>query len=654
MGDVSIGPSAGGYLRRLAVAALCVCSAACDGGEGGEGAGAPEPADRGAVSVAPQIAAPTRVWALLINGGGGARRNYQSHLLHVREIVDLLLASGVPREQIEIFSSDGSDPEPDLAVRDLPAGRELWLIEDIRVGRDLAPELRYENSEIGGMGLRPASKSALWGWLENESDGLQPGDTLLLYVTDHGVRNKSNPENNAIQLWGERFSVSEFRTFLEALPEGVRAVSLMSQCYSGSFANAVYRADAPERTSGQVCGYYSSSAERRAYGCYPENRGKDNVGHSFRFIEALRIHKSFLPAHAHVLLTDRTPDVPNRSSDQYAQRLLERAALEREVAFSELVDELLRHAWRDADRHAEQFDQLERLGRAFGSFSPRSLRELELTSREIERLARESEAYARRWKRVLDETKQVHFQRFLRAYSDWRPRVGTAALSALEWHEKRRLSDELLEDLSAFTDAEPAMRERLESLRTIHDAADAGGYRMEVRLAVLLRMRSLLIRIAALEFLDRYAPDSVRSDFDGLSACEDLSIGDGQATASPASPSLPDPFPPLVDELERLDAVVPGWIGLEYGVVPGALRRRLGLEAGAVRVMRTVPGSPSQAVLRPKDIVIGPPGAPFLERNQIREWVATSAPGQVRTLEIMRRGARRRVEITAEPPPLDD
>jgi S1-C subfamily serine protease len=70
--------------------------------------------------------------------------------------------------------------------------------------------------------------------------------------------------------------------------------------------------------------------------------------------------------------------------------------------------------------------------------------------------------------------------------------------------------------------------------------------------------------------------------------------------------------------------------------------------------MRTVPGSPSQAVLRPKDIVIGPPGAPFLERNQIREWVATSAPGQVRTLEIMRRGARRRVEITAEPPPLDD
>jgi hypothetical protein len=652
-GEKSFERRAAFWAGLLVATALCAGIAACDGGEG-SGAPRPDASDRLA-SRSPGIAAPTRVWALLINGGGRASRNYQSHLLHVREIVDLLRASGVPRDQIEIFSSDGSDPEPDLAVRDLQAGRELWLIEGLRVGRDLAPEIRYENSEVGDMALRPATRQALWSWLEHESSRLRPGDTLLVYVTDHGVRNQRNLENNAIQLWGERLSVRELRSFIDALPEGVRVVSLMSQCYSGSFANAIYRTDAPERTSGQVCGYYSSSAERRAYGCYPENRGKENIGHSFRFIEALRIHRSFLPAHAHVLLTDRTPDVPHRSSDQYAQRLLEQAALEREISFSELVDELLREAWRDVDRHAEQFDQLERLGRAFGSFGPRSLSELELTSREIEQLAREFESYARRWKAVFDEAKRVHFQRFLQAHPEWAPRVDSAALAALDWVEKRRLSGELIDALSAFTDAEPAIRERLESLRTIHEAADAGGYRMEVRAAVLLRMRSLLVRSAGLVFLERYASAPVRSDFDALNACEDLSVGEAQAEAAEVSQTLPEPFPPLVEELERLDAVVPGWIGLEYGVVPGPFQRSLGLEPGAVRVLRTAPGSPAEAAgLRPQDIVIGPPGRPFVEPNQIREWVASSAPGEVRSLEIVRRQTRRRVEIAAERPPLDE
>ena len=57
--------------------------------------------------------------------------------------------------------------------------------------------------------------------------------------------------------------------------------------------------------------------DRPAYGCYPENRGKDNVGHSFHFLEALDRSRSLPAAHAETLFTDRTPDVPIRTSDVY-------------------------------------------------------------------------------------------------------------------------------------------------------------------------------------------------------------------------------------------------------------------------------------------------------------------------------------------------
>ena len=53
-----------------------------------------------------------RTHALLINGGGNRRINYQSHLLHVNRIYRILNEAGVPGNQISILSSDGSDPAP--------------------------------------------------------------------------------------------------------------------------------------------------------------------------------------------------------------------------------------------------------------------------------------------------------------------------------------------------------------------------------------------------------------------------------------------------------------------------------------------------------------------------------------------------------------
>jgi hypothetical protein len=88
----------------------------------------------------------------------------------------------------------------------------------------------------------------------------------------------------------------------------------MSQCFSGAFANLMSVGAIDGRPSGNVCGYFSSTPDRPAYGCYPENRGKDNVGHSFHFIEALETTPELSAAHAQVLVDDQTPTCPNRTS----------------------------------------------------------------------------------------------------------------------------------------------------------------------------------------------------------------------------------------------------------------------------------------------------------------------------------------------------
>src|SRR5207244_12839637 len=118
----------------------------------------------------------------------------------------------------------------------------------------------------------------------------------------------------------------------------------MSQCSSGAFANLMSVRTREGQPSGAVCGYSSSTPDRQAYGCYPENRGKDNVGHSFHFFQALESSPTLPQAHLDVLATDRTPDVPIRTSQVYPERLLERAAQDAGEERAALLDARRREA----------------------------------------------------------------------------------------------------------------------------------------------------------------------------------------------------------------------------------------------------------------------------------------------------------------------
>ncbi len=88
---------------------------------------------------------------MLVNGGGTAAQNYQSHLLHVQQIHDLLLRAGVAPDRITIFASDGEDTGRDLAVRSPQPEPDFWLVRGTRLEGPLRTPVTREDSRIAGV-----------------------------------------------------------------------------------------------------------------------------------------------------------------------------------------------------------------------------------------------------------------------------------------------------------------------------------------------------------------------------------------------------------------------------------------------------------------------------------------------------------------------
>src|SRR5262245_38882938 len=435
---------------------------------------------------------PARMHVLVINGGGRPPQNFQSHLLHVRQLVDYLEAVGVPHDQVAIFTADGPDPAADLAVREAQDRPDFWLLQGTRLEGPLGRPVTYTNSEVPGYTLAPATKAAITAWFAEARSQLQPGDTLFIYVTDHGSKNADDLTDNHITLWGDNefLSVKELRAELDRLDPTVRVVTLMSQCYSGAFAHLIDTRTPGDLPVGNVCGYFSTVADRPAYGCYPENRGKENVGYSFHFFEALRERPDFPDAHLDVLVSDRTPDVPIRTSDEFLADLLERAAKAANQDPAPFIDGLLHDAWRDKAAWEPEIRLLDRIGHAFGVFSPRSLAELEEQTKRLPDISNGVKEYSKAWKGTLGDLAEANLDRFVAAEPAWGKRLADADLAKIEPAAATTLTTELLRALKPYTRADTRTDGRLRVLQKKSESAAAVSYRMEVRLGVVLRMRA--------------------------------------------------------------------------------------------------------------------------------------------------------------------
>jgi len=588
-----------------------------------------------------------RTHALLLNGGGRPDINYQSHLQHVKSVVGMLEANGVPAAQITVFSGDGDDPAADLATRERRTDPDFWLIPQ---NSPLRPPVVFVNSTVDGKQLRPARKDTLQQWFATTGKTLRPGDTLLFYVTDHGHINPQDLGNNTIVLWGEEMNVSDLRDLLKTLDPDVRVVMLMSQCFSGSFANAIYLdgpATLPDRA---ICGYFASTADRPAYGCYPENRGKDGVGHSFHFLQALEPLGRFPEANRRVQVTDNSPDVPHTSSDTFAEHVLQQQAAAAGTDFTAYVDTLLAEAWRDPHRWEPDIRLLDRIGNAYGCASARSLAELGEQLHTLPEFSKQLRTYADRWKLALEALKAENLKAFADAHPDWTTRLKPDQLKTLDAAARDATATALLAELVPFTRADAERYARLESLKQRADDASAAHYRTDVRLGAVLRMRALLINVAGRQYMATHATPAERQSAERLAACEDVQLVAQPAVASAAQLDAPAPYPPLADEQQVVTTVMPAWMGINYEPLKEADQKRYGVQRGAAMVRSVYPDSPAaKAKLQVGDIILGPRGTRFAEPNQIREWTMRSEIDRAERLDVQRDG--RVVNVTLRPAP---
>ncbi len=545
--------------------------------------------------------------------------------------------AGIPGNQITILSADGSDPATDLATREMQMEADFWMLDGTRLKSRLRPQITYTNSEIQGASLQAATRENLRQWFEGAATSLGSGDTLLVYVTDHGNLNEDDPSNNQIVLWGEEeyINVDELRELINKLQPSVRVLILMSQCFSGSFANLMYGQASAELPRVNLGGFFSSTADRPAYGCYPENREEYQVGHSFRFFDALESLGSFSDAHQRVLVTDRTPDVPLKASDFYLEALLEARAESLGKELDEFVDQLLQEAWRDRKAWEAEIRLMDRMGEAFGYFSPRFLSELALHSDALSALSEQLDNYATVWKRTQHSLNRENLDRFLDSNPQWASRLEADTLQSLLEDQRSDLARELLIELAAYTKNNFAAHSRMKLLREKAEATRKARYRAQVREGVVLRMRIMLISIAGRQYLSGSGSEVQREAYSNLLEHESFVLG-GADDSRDHQLDI-EPFPPFEDEIKITDSALPGWMGIQFRPVSAEKRNKYQLEGGAVSVLAVYPDSPAQnAGLETGDVIVGLPGQPFTERNFVREWVMTATIGEAHPMHVLR------------------
>jgi thiol-disulfide isomerase/thioredoxin len=569
-------------------------------------------------------------FALLLNGGGTRNVNYLSHAYQLAQMHEVLRARGLDARQIAVLASDGEAFGADLAVGWPARGQGAWLLDGTYLERPLGHPLRYVSTQLPGVATAPATRAELESWLASARRWLQPGDTLLVFVTDHGEKGKT-PELSRITLWNrESVTAPELGEMIGRFPAGVRVVTVMSQCYSGGFAEMALH-PAGGRPVGGTCGYFATTADRTAWGCYAESRGTtDEEGYGFRFIHGLRRAHRLAAVHAETLLTDRSPDVPLRSSDVYLARLMERAAARRATSVDALVAEL------SGEVLAGPGEEVALVRAIASSYAIPVDGALDEQSRHLRELRGRFNDTAEAWSAAVGELTQATLDAFLASRPDWAAQVAPRALDALSLRELGGRQTALVRDLLAFAQATPDRFARLSYGHNRAVATRASALRSEIRVAALLRLRTLLVSLVGRTLLEREGTPTERAELAALRACEELALP--QEGVKGAVAPEPPPFPPISSDDRLVAAVAPASLGAALGEVPAAQRAGAALPDGAVAIVGVDPGSPASAVgLRRGDVLLGGPGEPVTDRGAMKLFLAGRSSGG---LEILRDGRR--------------
>jgi Peptidase C13 family len=270
-------------------------------------------------------------------GGGysptGNQVSLEKNVLYFQRLLSDMHLAGEPHE---IFFSDGDDPRRDVEFADpsAPTPRVNLLLARV-FGREDLLEYRFRTNQVPG--IRGASSpDNIDRWFSEVGARLKPGDRLIIYLTGHGGKG-TDVQNPHFFMWNRKqMTVKEFAAKLDKLPESVPVVLVMVQCFSGGFANAIFK-DGDAKTGlsrANRCGFYATVPERPAAGCTADIRDENYKEYSTSFWSAICGRSrtgqtvappdydgdgkvSFAEAHAYTVLSSDTIDIPVKTSDAF-------------------------------------------------------------------------------------------------------------------------------------------------------------------------------------------------------------------------------------------------------------------------------------------------------------------------------------------------
>jgi len=306
---------------------------------------------------------------LTIGGGyspAGNQVSLERNVLFFEKLRAEKLPEGTPHD---LYFADGTSPHPDLQFR--PEGAEVpraHLLMAGLFGSEKNLTNHYRNNVLEGV-RDISSPAALERWFREEGSKLEAGDRLILYVTSHGARSgsKSNKFNTRIWMWDRRtLDASRLAGFLAGLPEGVKVMTVMVQCFSGGFSHLIFEENnqKKERAKRNICGFFATVCDREAAGCTPDVNEANYDEFSSHFWAALRGRTrtekeiadcdydgdgrvSFEEAHAYAILTSRNIDIPVKTSGAFlrihsrlhSDKEEDRELLGRESSYAEILEQ---------------------------------------------------------------------------------------------------------------------------------------------------------------------------------------------------------------------------------------------------------------------------------------------------------------------------
>ncbi|WP_198648188.1 Caspase domain-containing protein [Cyanothece sp. BG0011] len=257
---------------------------------------------------------------LVIGGGASPESNEIALEKNILYFQRTLKNMGFQSPATTVFFANGNNGEASIRYLN-PQGKEQFKVPNI-------PGLNGS-----------ASLKNINGWIDKINQNPVTKKPIFLYFTGHGILNERNSNNNALMLWNNTpVTVEKLSNTLDKLPQDSHIVTMMAQCFSGSFANYIYQnGNRNQGLSQQTrCGFFATIKTLPSVGCTPEVNEADYKDYSSSFFAGLsgvnRIGKtvasadynqdgriSYSEAHAFAKVDEKTSDLPVSTSEVWLQ-----------------------------------------------------------------------------------------------------------------------------------------------------------------------------------------------------------------------------------------------------------------------------------------------------------------------------------------------